>query len=132
MFKKAPVNGVGLGNWEQEYIAQGYRDLQKTKGRLPHAHNNFFQILAETGLIGTMGFLYFTFYFLYHSFRNWRLKSNPYDFLIFTTVLSMVVLFGSTHLTFALASVVRTFWFLLAVLLQLKQTDPELHGSQHA
>ncbi len=132
MFKKAPVNGVGLGNWEQEYIAQGYRDLLKTKGRLPHAHNNFFQILAETGLIGTMGFLYFTFYFLYHSFRNWRLKSNPYDFLIFTTVLSMVVLFGSTHLTFALASVVRTFWFLLAVLLQLKQTDPELHGSQHA
>jgi len=79
-----------------------------------------------------LAFYILIFIFFTTSFKNWLFDFNPYDLLVFTTFLSMIVLFGNTDFTLDSASVSRTFWFLLAVLLQLKQTDPELHGSQHA
>lgn len=130
-FKERPVNGIGLGNWKRGYFNYKKHNV-KNPNLIPHAHNNYLQILSETGIIGLLGFLYFNIYFLYTSFKNWLFDFNPYDLLVFTTFLSMIVLFGNTDFTLDSASVSRTFWFLLAVLLQLKQTDPELQGSQHA
>ena len=86
--------------------------------------NNFFHLLAETGIIGFLGLLYWLSYFLCASLKAYHKKKNPYDLLIFTTVLSYVVLFGQVEYTLDMSANMRIFWFLLGCLLQLKVISP--------
>lgn len=118
------VFGVGLGQFREHYTAN-YKYKQETQN-LVHCHNNFVHITAECGIVGLAGLLYFIGYFLYKSFRNWRRYKNPYDILIFTTVLGFLCLFGQIEYTLDNSSGMRIFWFLIALLLQLKAAEPEL------
>ena len=54
------------------------------------------------------------------SFRRWKKDKNPYDLLILTTVLSYICIFGQVEYTMDLSSGVRIFWFILAIMMQLK------------
>ncbi len=122
MIKDYPVTGVGLGQFRDKY--EKYKYEEETQN-LPHTHNNFIQIAVESGVIGLAGFLYFVGYFLYTSWRNYRKKLNPYDLLIFTTFLGHICLFGQIEYTlWHGAETQPVFWFLLAVLIKLKETDP--------
>ena len=119
MIRDHPVIGVGLNQFRSVYRAH-YKFKQETQD-LVHAHNNFVQVTAENGVIGCMGFLYFLGYFLVRSVKNWRQGKNPYDILVFTTVLGYLCLFGQIEYTLDNSSGMRIFWFLLAILLQLKR-----------
>ena len=121
MFQDHLIAGVGLGQFREHYIAN-YKYKQETQN-LMHSHNNFVQTAAECGMIGLAGFLYFVGYFLFTSFKNWKRDKNPYDILIFTTVLGFIVLFGQIEYTLDNSSGMRIFWFLLALLLQMKEND---------
>jgi O-antigen ligase len=120
MYIDHPIIGIGLGQFHNYYQSQ-YKYPQETQG-LNHAHNNFFQLLAETGTIGILGLLYFIGYFIVTSFNNWKKDKNPYDLLIMTTVLGFIGIFGQIEYTLDLSSCVRIFWFLLAILLAMKNT----------
>lgn len=50
MFRAAPVSGWGLGTWSQVYPVYARFDDGATYG---YAHNDYLQLLAETGLVGT-------------------------------------------------------------------------------
>ena len=115
MFEDRPLTGVGLGQFRFHYD-NGYRYAQETQ-HLSHAHNNFFHLLAETGIIGFLGLLYWLSYFLCASLKAYHKKKNPYDLLIFTTVLSYVILFGQVEYTLDMSANMRIFWFLLGCLL---------------
>ncbi|MBK8010742.1 MAG: O-antigen ligase family protein [Deltaproteobacteria bacterium] len=53
-----PVRGVGLGNFRVHYPRYGVDDPEQTGSRNVHeAHNEFLQVLAETGAVGLAGFL---------------------------------------------------------------------------
>ena len=113
-----PVTGVGLGRFNETYLKE-YR-YKEERQKLTHAHNNFFQIGVESGLLGLAGFLYFAGYYLYHSLRNYRNHKNPYDILVFTTFFGYVFLFGQIDYSLGISSGIRIMWFLLAVLVQMK------------
>lgn len=49
-----PLIGVGLGNYETVYSEYG---LPSWPRPLAHAHNDYLNLLAETGLIGLVGYL---------------------------------------------------------------------------
>ena len=124
MFKDYPVVGVGLGQFYDIYINQ-YKYEQESQG-LVHAHNNFIHIAVENGIIGLAGFLFFVGFHLYNSLNNYLRKRNPYDILIFTTFLAHVCLFGQIDYTmWSWAGMQPVFWFLLALLLKLKETDEQ-------
>lgn len=123
MFRDHPVAGVGLGQFQEHYIAT-YKYKQETQN-LMHSHNNFVQTAAECGMIGLAGLLYFVGYFLFTSLKNWKRDKNPYDILIFTTVLGFIVLFGQIEYTLDNSAGMRIFWFLIALLLQMKESDRE-------
>ena len=123
MFKDHPVNGVGLNNWGWYYRNAGYKYAEE-KQNLPHAHSNYMQPLAETGIIGFFGLLYFYGYSLFIPFRRWMKRHNPCDLIFFTTFLACMVLFGAFQPTYRLSSVIRTMWFILALMIQLRQTLP--------
>jgi O-antigen ligase len=87
---------------------------------LTHAHNNFLQVAAETGLVGLAGFVYFCGYVLFTSLKNYRKHHNPCDKLIFLVFLSNVVLMGLFDVTFFMSPGMSFMVFLIAVLLQMK------------
>ena len=120
MVQDHPATGVGPGRFREHY--KKYRVKQETQN-LTHAHNNFIQISAENGIIGLAGLLYFVGYSLYKSLRNYRKNNNPYDILVFTTILGYLCLFGQIDYSLGSSTGMRIMWFLLAVLLKLKETE---------
>ena len=85
-----------------------------------HAHNSYFQLLAETGVIGFAGLVLFVLYYLGNSLRNWFREKQPYDLMFFTSFLSFFVLFAQVEHIVDNSAAVRMMWFLLAILLQMK------------
>lgn len=118
MYLDHPVNGVGLNNWSWYYKNAGYKYSEETQN-LPHAHSNYMQLLAETGTIGFLGFLSFCIYSLLIPFKRWIRKHNPCDLILFTAFLASMILFGAFQPTYRLSSVIRTMWFILALMVQL-------------
>ncbi len=87
---------------------------------LTHAHNNFLEVAAETGLVGLTGFVYFCGYVLVTSLKNYRNYHNPCDKLVFIVFLSNIMLMGLFDVTFFMSPGMRFMTFLIAVLLQMK------------
>lgn len=125
MFKDHPVNGVGLNNWGWYYRNAGYKYDEETQN-LPHAHSNYMQPLAETGTIGFLGLLYFYGFSLIIPFKKWIKEHNPCDLIFFTAFLACMVLFGAFQPTYRLSSVIRTMWFILALMVRLRHCTIDL------
>ncbi len=124
MFLDHPVNGVGLNNFNEVYN-DGYR--QPNTAADSHAHNNYLNILAETGFIGFFAFVYLVFTilkYLYDNFRNISGKfSKGFILSIFSSFIGVFVVQGFTEYNFSKSVVGRTMWFLLAltiVIIRLK------------
>ena len=93
---------------------------------MPHTHNNFIQILVEGGIVGLVGFLYFVGYYLHKIWRNYKKRINPYDLLLFTTFLGHICVFGQIEYTLWHGEEAQpVFWFLMAILIKLKETDKQ-------
>ena len=120
MIQDHPVTGVGVERFRDHY--QKYRH-KRERQNLGHIHNNFIHIAAESGITGLAGLICFQGFWLYTSFRNYRKNKNPYDILIFTTCLGYICIFGQIDYTLGISDGMRIMWFLLAVLLQLKETE---------
>lgn len=119
MYLDHPINGVGLNNWSWYYENAGYKYAQESQN-LPHAHSNYMQLIAETGSVGLLGMVYFYLCSLLNPLRRWLQEKDPCDLILFTTFLSCMVLFGTFQPTYRLSSVIRTMWFILAIMVQLK------------
>ena len=120
MVQDYPVTGVGPGRFREHYKKYRYKQERQN---LTHAHNNFIQITTESGITGLAGLLYFVGYTLYKSLRNYRKKNNPYDILVFTTFFGYICLFGQIDYSLGSSTGIRIMWFLLAVLLKLKEAE---------
>lgn len=128
MYVTNPVAGVGLGDWRAQYDGDGYKhySYKEDSQGLNHAHNNFFMILSETGTIGFLGFLYWLGYFIFHSFNQWRKNKNPYDLIIWVSMIGYVCIFGFIEFTVDLSAPTRIFWFILGTVLALKAADEDI------
>ena len=123
MIRDYPVTGVGVGQFRDKY--KKYKYEQETQN-LPHTHNNFIQVTVESGIIGLIGFLCFVVYYLYKSWNNYRNNYNPYDLLVFVIFLAHICLFGQIEYTmWHGAETQPVFWFLLAILIKMKETDEQ-------
>lgn len=72
--KDFPVAGVGLHN--TIYLYDKYKDAGSIESQVPHAHNNYIQIVVERGVVGLAAFVYFFYSLLrlfargYHAARS--------------------------------------------------------------
>lgn len=119
MFVDHPLTGVGLGVYAQRYQAE-YISPQAVERGQGHAHNNFLQMLAETGMVGFMAFCFMFGSFLYYSFIDWRKYQHPVSLMYFLATLGFV-LQGFTEFSFGNRIVMALYFFLMAIYLQARK-----------
>ncbi|MGS2717395.1 O-antigen ligase family protein [Eionea flava] len=111
-WKKEYLFGVGYGNYkiitekfmQEQYINSEIDTADKTAFiYLPHAHNRFFNTLAEGGLIGLLSLLLLLAGFAVYFFSSLRISSSNKDTFTFwligfnsLTIISIVGLFNTT------------------------------------
>ena len=125
--QKAPVKQAPAkqNTVKKAAVTQQKPAAQKRVFVAGHAHNSYFQLLAETGVIGFAGLLFFVLYYLGSSLRNWLREKQSYDLMFFTSFLSFFVLFAQVEHIVDNSAAVRMMWFLLAILLQMKRLKKE-------
>lgn len=109
MFADYPVTGVGYGefhdNYQEKYI------LPEAKERyLGHAHSNFFQVLAEGGILGVTGLLAWWLGTAIYCIRGW-LGSRNIGYLTLMGIFAGLMLQGMTEYTMGDSIVMKLFWF---------------------
>ena len=120
MFEDHPVLGVGLGQYKDNYQKK-YISPEAKEPKLDHAHNNFMQMLAESGIVGFAGFLTLITCFIGYSFKRFLQEKNPYALMMCASTLALV-LQGLTEYNFGNSAVMKCFWLLQGCLLVLSKT----------
>jgi O-antigen ligase len=92
LFKKNPILGVGFGNFSYHYYYE-YSGWAQT-----YAHNNYVEILADTGIVGFVLYYIVPFSMLFKMATNWK-KYAAYDrklaaFLITFILIRLVMDYG--------------------------------------
>lgn len=74
MFKSNPIFGVGI-EMGPEYVLEKYEKLGIESDFVSHAHNDFIQMLGETGIIGFSAFLFLVLFTMWKTYqlRHYRL-----------------------------------------------------------
>lgn len=123
MFKDNPLLGVGLGQYKDQYQNIYVSPLAK-EPKLEHAHNNIMQMLAENGIIGTLGFLIMVGYIILNNLVNW-FKSKEIFSLMIVASTTALLLQGLTEYNFGNSAIVKVYWFILGCLLVItcKKSD---------
>jgi O-antigen ligase len=70
-----PLLGSGLGTYR--YIFPKYRQV-RTQGNYQHAHNDYLELAAETGLVGFAMLMTLAGYFIYLLIKKWRRRNSIY------------------------------------------------------
>ncbi len=90
---KNPIFGIGVGNWEVESIK--YDNMNMVSYVVPyHAHNDYIEIFAETGLIGFISYFGAIFIVLFSLFKSSLfIKNNQSkEQLLFNTLICISIL----------------------------------------
>lgn len=117
MLHDHPITGIGIGQWKH-YYAGKYNDKRDIQ-HVVHSHNNFVQVLCETGYVGFFGFCLFVFGVFWQFLRIWRNGSSPFLWCAIWIFASYYILFGQIEYSIDNSSGIRIMWFLMAVMLQL-------------
>lgn len=121
IYKKHPIVGIGIDNFHRE-IETNYK-MPAPLATPWHAHNVFFNTLAETGSIGMLGFLILFIYLYYDAIRMWRREKNPaaiaYLFCLLTYNINFLtdVLFCGHHLKLP----TYIFWLITGMYISLSR-----------
>lgn len=113
-FKENPVFGMGLGNWKIESIPY-IIDTKKSYIMPYHAHNDYLQVLAETGIIGFSLYLLIFIFLVIALFKIYKLKNGEYSTLIFSTILFLVIYFFDASFNFPYARPIIQIFLLFVI-----------------
>ena len=124
MFSDHKLTGLGPGNFGK-YYREHYILPEAKEDKLDDAHNNYFHMLAETGIIGIIAYLYLLFTLLWLSFRAfYRKRENIMALACFLMVIAFMVK-GLSEFSFGRGSNMRLIWFLVGMFLAMKNVLSE-------
>lgn len=117
---KNPIIGIGIGNWKIETIRYDAKNL--VGYRVPnHAHNDFLQVAAESGLIALIFFLGFILYPFIFYLKNKLYKESNH--ILYLVLIMMSVYIIDSMLNFPISRPVSHIFlvFVLIVFMKLKE-----------
>ena len=122
MWADHPINGVGIGRFQTEYI-NNYKG-PNSFGTTVNAHNNFLQFAAVSGTIGFLSFVLLIFAILkyLYDFYN-QIDKDNWKLFIFSTFIAMIVfnIQGLANVNFLEDTSIKFFWFWIAIHVSLKK-----------
>lgn len=119
VFKEHPVLGVGLGQ-----AKKAIRESKEYKPYFTHYHSNIFQMLAENGAAGLIGYLFFVGYFFFHSFKQFLSEKCPFSLIIAMSTLALF-LQGLTEYNFGNSAVMKAYWLVVGCMLVARACKKE-------
>ena len=117
---KNPILGIGIGNWKIENIQYEAKNLEGY--RVPnHAHNDFLQVAAESGLIALIFFLGFILNPFIFYLKNRLYKESNHVFYL--TLIMMSIYIIDSMLNFPISRPISHIFlvFMLVVIIKLKE-----------
>ncbi len=121
-FLASPIIGNSIGNFEvflPKFRLPSYW-MTRSEDIVPHAHNEFLEILSETGILGFVFFIaIFVFLFIYIS-KSLRVLNEQYRLYVitFTSCIVAVLVDNLASLNLRTIPVAVCFWIVVAVLLR--------------
>lgn len=107
MFIEEPLVGLGLGQFQHFYSTEYHYMLSVAKEpNHAHPHNVVMTFLAETGVVGVVGFCGFFIYVLKELYKKYRIENNVMAFAVCLAVIGFLVA-GMTDNVFAMVTVLR-------------------------
>ena len=99
--------GLGLGNWKIESLP--YWNKNGSDYIVPyHAHNDFFELLAEIGIFGSISYLFLFVFAFYYLFKNYLLSKSLIEITLFC---SLMIYFVDACLNFPLERYTMQIFF---------------------
>ncbi|MDR3348897.1 MAG: putative lipopolysaccharide heptosyltransferase III [Acidaminococcales bacterium] len=114
MLKDYPLLGVGPGNFGRLYAAR-YILPDAKEPCLKHAHNDFLQMAAETGVMGLAAFIYLFYVILRLNLARYRQEKENFLALGAFLATAGFLAHGLTEFNFGNSAVTRLFWLLLGL-----------------
>jgi O-antigen ligase len=115
-----PVFGVGLGQFGfnfPKYLPEWALDSYEIKSYLdpndkffPPSHGLFPRLIAETGFVGFLIYIFMCFLFLIEILKNYKNNFKPFNFVILLSILSFFLL-GFSYDSFRFLG----YWFILSL-----------------
>lgn len=110
VFKEHPFLGVGLGQAKKAIRAK------KHISWFTHYHSNIFQMLAENGAVGLIGYLYFVGYFFVKSFKQFLSAKCPLSLIMAASTFALFIQ-GLTEYNFGNSAVMKAYWLVMGCIL---------------
>tara|TARA_B100001057_G_scaffold361579_1_gene364034 strand:+ start:1655 stop:3925 length:2271 start_codon:yes stop_codon:yes gene_type:complete len=128
-FTEKPILGKGIGSWEYESIKYEKQEMQNYI--VPyHAHNDFLELLAETGLVGALLFFGLIVFVCFNLLKKILDKESDYESKLFSAflIISFIVYLIDSSFNFPFARAIQQIHllFLLAIsinVLKLKKIN---------
>lgn len=103
-------------------LGQAKKAIKESKEYKPwftHYHSNIFQMLAENGLTGLLGYLCFAGWYVIKNFKEFITEKYPRSLIIAASVLGVFIQ-GITEYNFGNSAVMKAFWLVVGLLLVIK------------
>lgn len=123
LIRQSPLLGIGLGAYPRiAPYAFPYSPSQPATLFAPHAHNLFFQVALDTGLLGLASFAVLIFTSFSSSWRAWRSSVEPHLAIAVMAALTVVVVHGlGDTIVWGTAKPSIVLWIVLGFATRLEQ-----------
>lgn len=130
--KETPITGCGYGNWKIQSVKYEY-DFYNDFNYSKHAHNDFLQLTAESGIFSGLLFLSIFAIALFYTIRLWQSDiASDYKILSLISLMSIAGYFVDANFNFpAERPVMQSFFaFVLALNVVLYINSRSASGNQ--
>ena len=121
MFVDNPLVGVGYENFSKEYYK--YKQPESIRDWYAHAHNDFLQFLATTGIIGTVGYIVFSLVIFYCLVERVTYKKNEPIYLAMLCIFISMYLHGMVDMAMNYNTGVRIVFGMLGISLAIEDKE---------
>ncbi len=122
LFKDHPVRGVGFGNWKISSIP--YERFYNDDNAISvHSHNDFLEVLGETGIFGGVVYLLLFLVIPIVSFRNLFAKtiSNDNKVILTISLIGIAAYFCDSLFNFPLERATMQLYFIILLALNISE-----------
>lgn len=125
-FKNSPIIGNNFGKYSLVANVPSSLNPDKVDDLHPvefvHAHNNFLQMLAQSGVIGCSGFVFLMGTCIYYPLMDW-LRTKNYTSLMILAGTTGLFLQGFTDFSFGFNLVMKMYFFVLGLYVSYNKTE---------